>query len=211
MLSSLINYGTGKRKVFTRLRNTSANRLDNPPSPKSFASPELLDISTNYPQPFCVPDLPHNPTSPLQSPILIEHQTPQPLQEPDEAESSDEDVTQRATTITPRVQLEIDTGPLEWFPPDLLNSDAFNFNVAEASGKKGGEAVKETRTGASTQSSTGKHGHTPRNPSQNGIDTGQEIAGEDWQASRLVSLPSHSQVLSLSNCPRSLHHHSRNS
>ena len=149
-----------------RLRNSSANRIDSPPSPKSFASPELHEIhyadAPPLPQRFHDPaeDVYHiGPTISIEPEVPKFEPTEEHFQyeatesvegseERESTEESEEVIVQRAPVPLPRVQLEIDTGPVEWFPPGFLNSDAFAFDSQSDTVNPGGGHTVEPTVGA---------------------------------------------------------------
>jgi hypothetical protein len=216
MLSSLIQY-TGKRKVAMNFRlrsNSNAHRndrLETPPSPKSFVSPELFEISsssTSYTdrsynqnqqqhQNHQVEDAHHQQLSDTRT---TEQELPRESVELEESEESVAVITQRAPCVSPRVQLEIDTGPLEWFPPDLLNSDAFNVTVSRPEVTNPGAIGNVSEVSLASRGGAGT-GHDPENSSNDRLVADKIIVDENSRTSDHVGASSSNRTESyVSTC-----------
>jgi hypothetical protein len=102
----------------SRIQITKTLRRDQPPSPKSFVSPDLTDqrspASEVPPMPGYV-DVTRN--------WVAESESEDDMSEEFEDEPSNSRIT---TTSLPRVQLDIPRDSIsDWFPPDLFNSDKY--------------------------------------------------------------------------------------
>ena len=152
-------YTAAKRKVakISRIQLSRTLRRDNPPSPRSFASPELAELPTPASE---------APPVPIFHSESIEAAHDQAAHDPDaepERESSEEqaDRSREAASSLPRVQLELTPGSLsDW--SDLFNADKFNFidGTTNSLGLIRGESSATVDTSARTTTADGINSST---------------------------------------------------
>ena len=110
-------YTAAKRKVakISRIQLSRTLRRDNPPSPRSFASPELAELPTPASE---------APPVPIFHSVSID--AAQDLDAEPERESSEEQADRVLEAASSLPQLELTPGSLsDW--SDLFNADKFNF------------------------------------------------------------------------------------